>query len=119
MNEAKYSTNVKYLVSGYELQSTVRHDTDLKSHMAEVYDLLANLSKIHAGPTKNKPQGDVPPPASEIELPKCASCGSAAHMELIGFSQNGTPKQAWKCQECQKWHYPKAAKAKSNGNGGP
>jgi len=46
------------------------------------------------------------------EVPVCQQCGSNASMELIEFADKGTgqPRHAWKCQACNKWHWP-------NGNG--
>ena len=42
------------------------------------------------------------------EVPICQECGSAEFMELISFTdkKTGNPRQAWKCQQCQKWHWP-------------
>ncbi len=48
-----------------------------------------------------------PPPA-----PTCLHCGSSEHMELIEFTskKDGKLKRAWKCQECEEWHFPPATK---------
>ena len=42
------------------------------------------------------------------EIPVCETCGSDAFMELISFAdkKTGKPRKAWKCQQCQKWHWP-------------
>jgi len=36
-------------------------------------------------------------------------CGTDEFMELISFTDKNTgkPRQAWKCQQCQKWHWSK------------
>jgi len=41
------------------------------------------------------------------EIPVCKSCGTDEFMELISFSdkKTGKPRQAWKCQQCQNWHW--------------
>jgi hypothetical protein len=26
-------------------------------------------------------------------------------MELVSFTKDGKPKDAWKCQKCNAWHY--------------
>jgi len=46
------------------------------------------------------------------EVPVCEACGSSETMELITFAdkKTGEPRQAWKCQSCNKWHW--------NGDGG-
>jgi len=45
------------------------------------------------------------------EVPVCKGCGTDENMELITFAdkKTGEPRQAWKCQVCNKWHW--------NGNG--
>ena len=45
-------------------------------------------------------------PASDA--PACQNCGTAAHMELIEFTdrETGERKARWKCQQCQQWHWP-------------
>jgi hypothetical protein len=42
------------------------------------------------------------------EIPFCENCGTDAFMELIEFAdkRTGMPRKAWKCQQCQKWHWP-------------
>jgi len=41
------------------------------------------------------------------EVPVCEACGSSETMELISFAdkKTGDPRQAWKCQACNKWHW--------------
>jgi len=56
------------------------------------------------------------------EIPVCESCGSDEFMELIEFAdkKTGRPRKAWKCQQCQKWHWPngKGRRAPSPEKGG-
>ena len=42
------------------------------------------------------------------EVPVCEACGSSETMELISFAdkKTGDPRQEWKCQSCNKWHWP-------------
>ena len=42
------------------------------------------------------------------EVPVCEACGSSETMELITFAdkKTGDPRQEWKCQSCNKWHWP-------------
>jgi len=39
------------------------------------------------------------------EVPVCQECGTDEFMELIKWTDKLTlkPRQAWKCQQCQKW----------------
>lgn len=47
-------------------------------------------------------------PEETGEVPTCQECGSSEFMELICFTdkKSGQYKQRWKCQACQKWHWP-------------
>jgi len=42
------------------------------------------------------------------EVPTCAHCGDWSSMELIEFQskKDGKTRRAWKCQACDKWHFP-------------
>jgi hypothetical protein len=44
----------------------------------------------------------------EGEIPICEECGTDEYMELIEWPdrKTGQIKKAWKCQKCQKWHWP-------------
>jgi len=46
------------------------------------------------------------------EIPVCEYCGSQEFMELIRFTdkKTGKPRQAWKCQACEKWHFENGKK---------
>jgi len=41
------------------------------------------------------------------EVPVCDTCGTDEFMELISFKdkKTGKPRKAWKCQQCQNWHW--------------
>jgi len=73
---------------------------------------LGNASKRASQP---KPEehyfGDEDLDFETGEIPVCKGCGSDENMELITFTdkKTGEPRQAWKCQACNKWHW--------NGNG--
>jgi len=42
------------------------------------------------------------------EVPVCEDCGTDEFMELIEFTdkKTGRPRREWKCQQCNKWHWP-------------
>ncbi len=46
--------------------------------------------------------------APDVSPPVCLHCGGSQSMELIEFTskKDGKLKRAWKCQECEEWHYP-------------
>jgi len=56
-----------------------------------------------------KPPAPAPTPTpNHNKAPECAHCGNNLFMELISFTdkKTGAPRQAWKCQECEEWHFP-------------
>lgn len=63
-------------------------------------ELKANQLKGKGNPAAN--------PDQTGEIPVCQNCGTNEFMELITFpdKRTGNPRQAWKCQQCQKWHWP-------------
>ena len=48
--------------------------------------------------------------------PVCEKCGTNDAMQLINFTdkKTGQPRQAWKCQACDTWHWPNG---RGNGRG--
>lgn len=106
MNEARFSTTIKFLAAGFDEQLTVRTDTTLEDHLVAVQKARQALAALGAKTTKPGPTSDQPPKKAQVPAPTCKHCGSADHMELVPFTKNGAPKQAWKCQACAKWHYP-------------
>ena len=47
------------------------------------------------------------------EVPVCEDCGTDEFMELIEFTdkKTGRPRREWKCQQCNKWHWPNGKNA--------
>jgi len=61
---------------------------------------------------KPLPPASRPPPDSAGEtgeIPTCVHCGEWDGMELITFpdKKTGQTRRAFKCQSCDKWHYPR------------
>jgi ribosomal protein L40E len=105
MQEARFSTNIRYTITGLEEQLTIRNDTDLAAHFAEVKkarDLLNNLG-AHSAKSNGSSQNVSTDP--QPTAPVCKKCGSSDDMELVSFTKDGKPKDAWKCQKCNAWHY--------------
>lgn len=103
MNEAKFSTTIKYQAGGFDQQLTIRHDSDLNSHITEVMNARNLLTSLGAQPTHGNGNGSKPTAGPPPTPPTCKKCGSSEHMEYVSFTKDGKPKQAWKCQSCQKW----------------
>ena len=105
MQEARFRVNFKYTISGIEEQLTICRDDDLESLFKEVKkarDLLAAFG-AHSPKSNGSSQNASADP--QPQAPVCKKCGSSEHMELVSFTKDGVPKDAWKCQECGKWHY--------------
>lgn len=66
----------------------------LKQKLEKDSFLKTDSAALMAGPTV-------------FEIPFCENCGTDAFMELIPFTdkKTGRPRQEWKCQQCQKWHW--------------
>ena len=47
------------------------------------------------------------------EVPVCEDCATDEFMELIEFNdkKTGRPRREWKCQQCNKWHWPNGKNA--------
>jgi len=105
MQEARFSTNIRYTITGLEEQVTIRNDTDLAAHFAEVKKVRDLLAALGAQPTKANGNGNHPVADPTEPPPVCKKCGSSDNMELVSFTKDGKPKEAWKCQACGKWHY--------------
>ena len=114
--ESRYHAEVKGFFEGREIRVNVFSDSlislFLDIHSAVGY--LVNPAKVEGNgqplpPAQPPVQPPKPSPSAPVptEVPVCASCGSSQAMELISFRDKltGEPRQAWKCQECLKWHW--------------
>ena len=70
-------------------------------------EIIPNPGPAPAPRPKPKPT-PATQPAEFQELPVCVQCGEWDGMELIQFTdkRTGAPREAWKCQNCDKWHFP-------------
>ena len=73
----------------------------------EIVNAERKAAQIRAQQDLPRAKDTKPDPSGEI--PVCAHCGSSESMELIHFTdkKTGKPAQAWKCQDCHKWHFTK------------
>ena len=116
--KTRYHAEVKIVIEGHEARVNCFADTlieifkdigticsqfppDWKSPAKR--ELMNAELKANQAAAKEEPTG---------EIPICENCGTDEFMELISFTdkRTGKPRKAWKCQQCQKWHW-------SNGKG--
>ena len=118
--KTRYHAEVKLNIEGHEARVNCFADT-----LVEIFNDIGTIvsqfppdwknpakreianAELKAKQLKEKPKAE---PAAAI--PVCENCSTDAYMELISFTdkKTGSPRQAWKCQQCQKWHW-------SNGKG--
>lgn len=117
MEEAKHSFNLKFRMQGFECQLTVRDDEEgtgkIVGQAQAVVRMLAGLVGVTptngnghaAAPGAAHPPAPPAPPLFQEEppAPVCPTCGQADELELIPFTKDGKPRQAWKCHRCEKW----------------
>lgn len=128
-NSSRYHAEIKVHVGPNEARINIFADT--------LVEIFADLGTVHAqlgrpDPVTNPGMRDIvnterkasqvlgrngrplPPPSQpngvQPQIPVCVHCGSSEHMELIEFKRDGQLKRAWKCQECEEWHFPNAKK---------
>lgn len=124
--QTRYHAEVKGRLNDEEVRVNVFADTlneiflDIGKIHAQLFEAYRNPGKREIAnaelKTKKQPQTVLP---GEDQLfpdgaPVCKNCGTNENMELIGFKDNktGKPRQAWKCQECQKWHWDNNGKGR-------
>ena len=105
MNEAKFSTTIKFIHHGFDEQLTIRNDSDLETHLKDVLKAITILQKLDCQPTKAHVKNHQPTTESTEVPPLCKKCGSSDSMELVSFTKDGKQKDAWKCQACERWYY--------------
>ena len=128
-NGSRYHGEIKVNIGPNEARINVFSD-----HMAELFRDLAmiqaqfgpadpvtnpakraivNAERIASQVRNNQPMDAKgrPLPAGDdqaAEVPACAHCDDWSSMELIEFQskKDGKTRRAWKCQACDKWHFP-------------
>jgi hypothetical protein len=100
VEEAKFSTNIKFKVQGFECQFTMREDTGSAAELLDRAFKAVAWLKAHEAVPGNGNGKPFPKPADE---PVCPKCGQSDMLELISFEKDGKPRKAWKCQRCKKW----------------
>jgi hypothetical protein len=108
MQEAKFSSNIKFRHLGYECQFTMRADEGSPAQLLELQMKAVTWLFAHGGtPTNGNGHAAAPQlagmPVAEPAAPVCPVCGKSDQLELVSFVRNGKPRQALKCQRCLKW----------------
>lgn len=112
--ETRYHAEVKITIEGRDARVNCFADT-----LAEIFNDIATICSQFPSDWKNPARREIanaelkanqaaPETEQTGEIPVCQECGTDAFMELISFTdkRTGEPRQEWKCQQCQKWHWP-------------
>lgn len=100
MQEARFSLNLRFNLSGFDSQVTVRSDTSFEEALGDFNKAVNALKGLGAVPERRWENGRK---NGEEEKPECPKCHKSDRMELIKWQKDGKPKEAWKCQRCNKW----------------
>jgi len=129
--DKRYHAEVKVTLEGRECRINAFRDT-LQEIFQDIGTICTQFPQDWMSPAKREiinakrkaaqlrqPAGaKVPPDAEQTgEIPVCEHCGSQQFMELIEFTDKNTgkPRREWKCQQCQKWHWPDKNGKKQSG----
>jgi hypothetical protein len=125
--DKRYHAEVKITLEGRECRIDTFRDT-LQEIFQDIGTICVQFPQDWMNPAKReivnaerkaaqlgiqKAKAAAPAKAQETgEIPVCKFCGSSGSMELIKFTdkKTGKPRQAWKCQECQEWHFENGKK---------
>ncbi len=110
--ETRYHAEVKIPIEGHEARVNCFADS-----LAEIFRDIGTIISQFPSDWKNPARREIANAelkAQQVaareeqtgEIPVCQECGTDEFMELIKWADKVTlkPRQAWKCQQCQKWH---------------
>jgi len=120
-NGSRYHAEVKVELEGREARINVFADTlteifqdigTICSQFPQWWKSPARAELVNAERKAAQPAAPQARVAGTPQVPVCAHCGSSEYMELIEFpsKKTGELKQAWKCQQCNEWHWPNVKK---------
>ena len=127
--QSRYHAEVKVTLEGRDARINVFADT-LAEIFQDIGTVCSQFPQDWMNPAKREivnaerkaaslrqPQRTLAPkpaphPQEMGEIPVCDVCGSSEFMQLIEFidKKTGKPRSAWKCQACEKWHWPNGGK---------
>ena len=112
--QTRYHAEVKGRLNDEEVRVNVFADTlneiflDIGKVHSQLFEAYRNPGKreIANAELKAKKQPAANPEQTG-EIPVCEDCSTPEFMQLIHFNdkKTGQPRQAWKCQQCQKWDW--------------
>jgi len=123
--DKRYHAEIKLTIEGREARVNIFGDTlnevfhDIGTVCSQFQPEWQNPARREAMNRENidrrsgKPKAEPEEELETGEIPVCDTCGTDEFMELISFTdkKTGKPRKAWKCQQCQNWHW-------NNKNGG-
>ena len=120
--DKRYHAEVKVVLEGRECRINAFRDT-LTEIFQDIGTICTQYPQDWMNPAKREIvnaerkaagiKGTAGPDKETGEFPVCKECGSSESMELIEFTdkKTGKPQKAWKCQACEKWHWPNGNKS--------
>jgi len=123
--DKRYHAEVKVTLEGRECRINAFRDT-LQEVFQDIGTICSQFPQDWMNPAKReivnaerkaaslrqsqqRPASKPAPQSDETgEVPVCDECGTDEFMELIEFTdkKTGRPRREWKCQQCNKWHWP-------------
>lgn len=115
--ETRYHAEVKVTVDGHEARINCFRDA-LDEVFLDIARIIGQFPDYWKSPARRelinaeRKASQLRPEDQTGEIPVCQECGTDEFVELIDFAdrKTGASRQAWKCQQCQKWHWPEKNK---------
>ena len=117
--DKRYHAEVKVTLEGRECRINSFRDT-LQEVFQDIGTICSQFPQDWMNPAKReivnaerkaaqlRQPKSAPQTQQTGEIPVCDDCGTDEFMELIEFNdkKTGRPRREWKCQQCNKWHWP-------------
>jgi hypothetical protein len=117
--DKRYHAEVKVTLEGRECRINAFRDT-LQEVFQDIGTICSQFPQDWMNPAKReivnaerkaaqlRQPKSAPQTQVSGEIPVCDDCGTDEFMELIEFNdkKTGRPRREWKCQQCNKWHWP-------------
>ena len=111
--QTRYHAEIKGRLNDEEVRVNVFADTlqevflDIAKVHSQFFETYRNSGKRDIANAQLKANQPADKPEQTGEIPVCENCSTNEFMQLIDFKdkKTGKPRQAWKCQQCEKWHW--------------